>query len=57
MRILFALIVIGPLMPYGALPAAAGQSIPSDTPIRLAAGVGPTADTYSRKARDAMQDW
>ena len=59
MTILFALIVIGPLMLYGALPAAAGQSISSDTPIRLAAGGGPTAnrDTYSQKARDAMQDW
>ena len=31
MRILFASIVIGPLMLLGALPAAAGQSISSNT--------------------------
>ena len=37
MRILFASIVIGPLMLFGALPAAAGQSISSDTPIQLVA--------------------
>ena len=53
MRILFASIVIGPLMLFGALPAAAGQSISSDTPIQLAAGGDSTADrdTYTQKAR------
>ena len=56
MRILFALIVIGPLVLYGALPAAAGRSISSNTPIQLAAGGGPTADRDSQKARNAMQD-
>ena len=59
MRILFASIVIGPFMLFGALPAAAGQSISSDTPIQLAVGGDSTADrdTYTQKARDAMQEW
>jgi hypothetical protein len=59
MRILFASIVIGPLMLFGALPAAAGQSISSSTPIQLAAGGDSTADrdTYTQKARDAMHEW
>jgi hypothetical protein len=59
MRILFASIVIGPLMVFGALPAAAGQSISSNTPIQLAAGGDLTADrdTYTQKARDAMHEW
>ena len=59
MRILFASIAIGPLMLFGALPAAAGQSISSDTPIQLAAGGDSTADrdTYTQKAREAMHEW
>jgi len=59
MRVLFASIVIGPLMLFGALPAAAGQSISSSTPIQLAAGEDSTADrdTYTQKARDAMHEW
>jgi hypothetical protein len=59
MRILFASIVIGPLMLFGALPAVAGQSISSDTPIQLAAAGDSTADrdTYTQKARDAMHEW
>jgi hypothetical protein len=59
MRILFASIVIGPLLLFGALPAVAGQSISSDTPIQLAAGGDSTVDrdTYTQKARDAMHEW
>ena|SRR5579863_441623 len=59
MRILTAAIVIGPLTLIGALPSAAGQSISSDTPIQLAAGVNSPADreTYTQKARDEMQEW
>jgi len=59
MRILFASIVIGPLMLFGALPAAAGQSISFNTPIQLAAGGDSTADrdTYIQKARDTMHEW
>jgi hypothetical protein len=59
MRIFFASIVIGLLMLFGALPAAAGQSISSSTPIQLAAGGDSTADrdTYTQKARDAMHEW
>jgi hypothetical protein len=59
MKTIFASIVIGSLMPFGALPAAAVQPISSNTPIQLAVGGDSTADraTYSQKARDAMQDW
>ena len=59
MRILFASVIIGPLMLCGALPAAAGQSISSDRPIQLAAGGDLTADrdAYTQKARDAMHEW
>jgi hypothetical protein len=59
MRILFASIVFGPLMLFGALPAAAGQSISSGTPIQLAAAGDSTADrdTYTQKARDDMHEW
>jgi len=59
MKTIFASIVIGSLMLFGALPAAAVQPISSNTPIQLAAGGDPTADrdTYSQKARDAMQEW
>ena len=59
MRILFASIVIGPLLLFGALPAVAGQSISSDTPIQLAAGGDSTVDrdTYTQKARDSMHEW
>jgi hypothetical protein len=56
MRIIFASIVIAPLMLIGALPAA--QSISSDARIRLATG-GSTADrdTYNQKARNAIREW
>ncbi len=59
MRILFASIVIGPLMLFGALPAAAGQSISSDTPIQLAVGGDSTVDrdTYTQKARVSVDEW
>jgi hypothetical protein len=59
MRILFASTVIGPLMLFGALPAAVGQSIFSGTPIQLAAAGDSTADrdTYTQKAWDAMHEW
>lgn len=59
MRILFASIVIAPLMLFGGLPAAASQSISSDTPIQLAAGGASRADrdTYTQKARDAVGEW
>ena len=59
MRIFFALIVIGPLMLLGALPAAAGQSISSNSPIQLAAAGDSTADrdTYTQKARVSVDEW
>jgi hypothetical protein len=59
MRFLFVSIVIGPLMLFGALPADAGQSISSNTPIQLAAVGDSTADrdTYTQKTRDAMNEW
>jgi hypothetical protein len=59
MRILTALIVVGPLALIGALPAAAGQSSPADTSVQLATGSDAPADrdTYLRKARDDMQEW
>ena len=59
MRIFFASIVIGPLALFGALPAAAGQLISSDTPIQLAASGDSTTDrdTYAQKARDDMHQW
>ena len=61
MRILNASIVIGPLMLIGALPAAAGQSIPAlgSVALRVAAGGDTTADrdTYTQKAKDEMQGW
>jgi hypothetical protein len=59
MKTIFASIVIGSLMLFGALPAAAAQPISSNTPIQLAVGGDSEADrdTYSQKARDAMQDW
>jgi hypothetical protein len=59
MRILVTSIVIAPLMLFGALPATAGQSISSDTPIQLAAGGASRADrdTYTQKARDTMGEW
>jgi hypothetical protein len=46
-------------MLFGALPAAAAEPISSNTPIQLAVGGDSVADrnTYSQKARDAMQDW
>jgi hypothetical protein len=59
MKIIFASIMIGPFMLFGALPAAAVQPISFDTPIQLAVGSDSTADrdTYTQKARDAMQEW
>ncbi len=59
MKILAASLVIAPFMLVGALPAAAGPSISSDTPIQLAAANDSTADrdTYARTARDHMRDW
>jgi hypothetical protein len=59
MKTIFASIVIGSLMLFVALPAAAIQPISSNTPIQLAVGGDSTTDraTYSQKARDAMQDW
>jgi hypothetical protein len=58
-RIFVASIVIAPLMLFGVLPAAAGQSSSSDTPIQLAAGgaSGADRDTYTQKARDVMGEW
>ena len=58
-RILFASIVIGPLMLFGAPPAAAGQSISFNTPIQLVAGGDSIADrdAYTQKARDIMHEW
>ena len=58
MRFLTAAIVIGPLMLIGALPTV-GQSITTNTPIKLAAGGNLTVDreTYTQKARDEMQEW
>ena len=52
-------IVIGPLMLIGVLHAAAGQSLPTDRPVRLAASSEATADrdTYIRKAQDDLRDW
>jgi hypothetical protein len=59
MRILTAAVVIGPLMLSGALPAAAGSSVFSDTSIQLAAvsDAPSDRDTYTRKAQDEMQAW
>ena len=62
MRMLTASIVIGSLVLIGALPAGAGQSTlapDSGAPVRLAAGADSTADrdTYTRKAREEMQEW
>lgn len=59
MRILFASIVIAPLVLFGALPAAAGQSISSNTPVQLAAGGDSTADrdTYIQNGRNFMREW
>jgi L-lactate utilization protein LutC len=46
-------------MLFSVLPAAAGQSISSDTTVQLAAGAASTTDrnTYTQKARDAMYEW
>jgi hypothetical protein len=51
-------VVIGPLMLIG-LHAAAGQSLPPDRPVQLAASSDATADrdTYVRKAQDDLGDW
>jgi len=52
-------IVIGPLMLIGVLHAAAGQSLPTDRPVRLAVSSEATADRdmYIRKAQDDIRDW
>jgi hypothetical protein len=54
-----ALILVGPLLLGGVLPAAAGQSISADTPVRMAASGDSTADrdTYTQRARDDVQEW
>jgi hypothetical protein len=59
MKTIFASIVIGSFMLFGALPAAAIQPISSNTPIQMAVGGDSAADRamFSQKARDAMQDW
>ena len=59
MRILAAAIVIGPLVLMGALPAAAGPTVLSDTVIQLAAANDAPSDrdTYTRKAHEEMQVW
>jgi hypothetical protein len=46
-------------MLLGALPAAAGQSISSNSPIQLAAAGDSTADrdTYTQKARVSVDEW
>jgi len=46
-------------MLIGVLHAAAGQSLPTDRPVRLAASSDATADrdTYVRKAQDDLRDW
>jgi len=62
MKLLTTAIVIGPLMLFGALPAAADSSaldLRSGVAVRLAA-TGDQAvdhDSYTQKARDDMQDW
>ena len=59
MRILITAIVIGPLLLIGALPATAGGSAASDTPVRLAASSYSPADrdTYTHEAQHEMQEW
>ncbi len=59
MRLLTAVIVIGPLMLTGAMAAPAGQSSPSGTQVQASTAGDATADreTYTRKARDDMQQW
>ncbi len=59
MRNFLVSIVIGSLMLIGVLHAAAGQSLPTDRPVRLAASSDATADrdTYVRKAQDDLRDW
>jgi hypothetical protein len=59
MRILITSIIIGPLLLIGALPATAGGSTASDTPVRLAAGSNSPADrdTYTHEAQHEMQEW
>jgi hypothetical protein len=61
MRISSALIIIGPVMLIGALPAVGKPAlrIGSEAPTRLAAGDDAAADrnTYVRKAQDEMQEW
>jgi hypothetical protein len=59
---LAASMVIGSLVLFGALPAAAGRSTLSpgaSAPVRVAANGDPTVDedTYLQKARNEMQEW
>jgi hypothetical protein len=58
MRLLAALIIVGPLMLFGAA-AAADPSIQTDRSAQPAAGTEPAADrdSYTRRARDEMQAW
>jgi hypothetical protein len=62
MKLVIAAAVIGPLMLFGALPAAADPSsldLRAGTAVRLAATGDPAIDhdSYTQKARDDMQDW
>jgi len=59
MRRLTVAIIIGPLMLFGALPAAMGQSAPTDKPTQSTAGSDRTTDrdTYTQKAQDTVQEW
>jgi hypothetical protein len=62
MNLLTTSIVIGPLMLFGALPAAAGQSpreLGSGTVVQLAVAGDPAGDrdSYTQKARNDMEDW
>jgi hypothetical protein len=62
MKLLTASIVIGPLMLFGALPTAAGQSpreLGFGTVVQLAVAGDPAGDrdSYTQKARNDMEDW
>jgi hypothetical protein len=58
MRRFIVSLFIGPFLLIGALPAVAGQSVPSDTQVQCA-GSDATGDrdTYIRKAQDDLQEW
>jgi hypothetical protein len=59
MRSFIAAVVVGPLMLVGALPAAHGQAVSSNTQTQSAAGGDSSADrdTYNRNAQDKIQEW